>query len=70
MSNVYSIRWHTLLNFEHVQKIIWFLRITQRTRRMPNIPVTYISVCERLRAYEHTIAYADAIRCSVTALLI
>jgi len=41
---------------------------TERTRRMPNVSQTYISVCERMRAYEHTLAYADAIRCSVTAL--
>jgi len=41
----------------------------ERTQRMPNVPLTYISVCERMRTYEHTLAYADAIRCSVTALV-
>jgi len=42
---------------------------SERTRRMPNVPLTYISVCKRMRAYAHTLAYADAIRCSVTAHL-
>ena len=42
----------------------------ERTRRMPNVPLTYICVCERMGAYEHTLSYADVIRCSVTALLI
>jgi len=32
---------------------------------MPNVLLTYISVCERMQAYEHTLANADAIRCSV-----
>ena len=42
---------------------------SERMRRMPNVPLTHMSVFERMRAYEHTLAYADAIRCSVTALL-
>ena len=41
---------------------------SERTRRMPNVPITYISVCERMRIHEHTLAYADVIRCSVTVL--
>jgi len=40
----------------------------ERTRRMPNVPLTYICVFERMGAYEHTLAYVDVIRCSVTAL--
>ena len=39
---------------------------SERIRGMPNVPLTYISVCERVRAYEHTLENADAIRCSVT----
>jgi len=43
---------------------------SETARLMPNVPLTYISVCERMQAYEHIpLAYADAIRCSVTALL-
>jgi len=42
---------------------------SKRTRHMPNVPLAYISVCQRMRAYEHTLAYADTIRYSVTALL-
>ena len=58
MSSVFSIRSHTLINFEHVQGIIWPLRITKRT------PYVY----QLMIAHKHTLAYADVIRCSVTAL--
>jgi len=34
-------------------------------KRTPSVPLTYICVC---RAYDHTLAYDDAIRCIVTAL--
>ena len=27
----------------------------ERTRRMPNVPLTYISVCERMSIYSHTL---------------
>ena len=53
MSNVLSIRWHTLKNFEHVQKNILASAYNnvhrrvpayeERTRRMPSVPLTYIS---------------------------
>jgi len=36
----------------------------ERTRRMPSVPLTFICVYER----EYTLTYADAIRCSMTAL--
>jgi len=41
----------------------------ERTRRLPNVPLI-ISVCERMRVYEHTLAYADVIRCNVTELCV
>jgi len=54
MRNVNAIRWHTLNNFEHVQKYFAYLRkknkhrrmsaYLERSRRMPNLPQTYISV--------------------------
>ena len=78
MSNVLFIRSHTLKMFEHVQKIILasayynvhrgMPACEERTRRMPSIPLTYICVYLRIRAYNHTLAYTDVIRCSVTAL--
>jgi len=62
MSNVLSIRSHTLKFFEHVQKIILASAYNnvhrcmpayeERTRRMPSVPLTY----------DHTLAYADVIR--------
>jgi len=65
MRNVYAIRSHTLNNFEHVQNIIWTLRKEnkvhrrmpahlERTRRIPNVPLTYIRVCERFIYVMHT----------------
>jgi len=59
MSNVYSKRSHTAINFK--QKI-WYLCITQRTltyvsvnsertQRMPNVHLPYISVSERMQGY-------------------
>ena len=72
MSNVLSIRSHTLKIFEHVQKIILASAYNDVHRRMPayeertrRMPSVYL----RIRAYDHTLAYADGIRCSVTALL-
>jgi len=57
MSNVLSIRSHTLKSFEHVQKIILASAYNnvhrrvpayeERTRRMPSVPLTYICVYER-----------------------
>lgn len=58
----YAIRSHTLTHFEHVQIIIWPLRIIQRllaylerTRCVHNVPVTCISVCESMRIRSHTL---------------
>jgi len=58
MSNVLSIRSHTLKIFEHVQKIILASAYNnvhrrmpayeERTRRMPSVPLTYICVYERM----------------------
>jgi len=64
MSSVYAIRSHTLIHFEHVQKLLRLCvypnlhrrmsAYLERTRRMHNIPLTYICVCVRIGAYEHT----------------
>ena len=58
MSNVLSIRSHTLKLFEHVQKISLASAYNdvhqrmpayeERTRRMPSVPLTYICVYERM----------------------
>ena len=58
MSNVLSIRSHTLKFFEHVQNIILASAYNdvlrrmpeygERTRRMPSVPLTYICVYERM----------------------
>ena len=65
MSNVLSIRSHTLKFFEHVQKIILasaFYNVHQRmpayeerTRRMPSVPLTYVCVYERMIIRWHTL---------------
>ena len=57
MSNVLSIRSHTLTDFEHVQKVILasaYINVhrrmpayEERTRRMPSVPLTYISLGAR-----------------------
>ena len=36
---------------------------------MNNLPLTYVSVCERMSKNVHTLAYAGPIRCSVTGHL-
>ena len=58
MSNVLSIRSHTLKFFEYVQKNNLasaynnvhrrMLAYEERTRRMPSVPLTYICECERM----------------------
>ena len=48
MSNVLSIRSHTLKFFEHVQKIILASAYNNIHRRMPSVPLTYICVYERM----------------------
>ena len=64
MSYVYSIRSHTLINFVQCPKIYIGLFVkhnvrrrmsaySERTRRMPNVILTYNY--QRLRAYEHTL---------------
>ena len=69
MSNVLSIRSHTLKFFEHVQKNILASAYNdvhrhmpayeERTRRMPSVPITYICVYERMVIRWHTlISYA------------
>jgi len=66
MSNIISKHLHTWLNFEHVQKNNFVSaynttytdvcqRIYKRLPCMPNVPLTYISVCERMSI---TLAYA------------
>jgi len=75
MSNVSSIRSHTLKIFEHVKKIFLLLHITtytdvcQRMRNVHDVCLTYPNVYLHIRAYDHTLAYADVIRCRVTPLL-
>jgi len=71
MSNVYAVRSFTLHVFEHVQNSYLasaynkvYRRMSaylERTRRISNV---YL----HMRAYDHTLVYANAIRCSVTAL--
>jgi len=76
MSNVYSKHSYTLINILNISKNnIWYLRVTQRTPTYASVFGTYMTyalristVYQRLRAYENTLAYADAIRGSVTAL--
>jgi len=73
MSNVLSIRSHTLTIFEHVQNnnlASAYNNLHRRvpaydecTRRMPSPNVNL-----RMRAYDHTLAFADAVHSSVTAL--
>jgi len=48
------------------KQIIWLLHITQGTGYMPNIPLTHISVCERMSICSHTLM---SLHCSVIALL-
>jgi len=65
MSNVLSIRSHTLKNFEHVQKIILASAYNdvhrrmpayeERTRRMPSVLLTFICVYERIIIRWHTL---------------
>jgi len=65
MSNILSIRLHTLKIFEHVQKIILasaYYNVHQRmpaceerTRRMPSVPLTYICVYESMIISWHTL---------------
>jgi len=65
MSSVYSIHSYTLINVEHIKKIVSAYNTTHIhiCQRMPNILLLYIRVCE------HTLAYVDAICCRVTAFL-
>jgi len=65
MSNVLSIRSHTLKIFEHVQTIILAFAYNdvhrrmpayeERTRRMPSVPLTYNCVYERMIIRWHTL---------------
>jgi len=73
MSNVYSIRSHTLIRFEHVQNIHRRMSAyLERTRCTPYVPRTYKSIpygrwpsgLNKL----FCLVYADVICCSVTAL--
>ena len=41
----------------------------QNIHHMPNVPLPYISVSERMPAYEDMLAYADGKGCSVNAFL-
>jgi len=64
MSNVLSIRSHTLKFFEHVQKNILASAYNnahrrmpayeERTRRMPSVLLS-LNVYLRIRAYDHTL---------------
>jgi len=65
MSNVLSIRSHTLKIVKHVQNIILTSAYNdirrrmpaykERTRRMPSVPLTYICVYERVIIRWHTL---------------
>jgi len=56
---------YACINFEHVQKIHFasaynttYTDVCQRVWNvldMPNVPLTYSCVCERMGAYEHTL---------------
>ena len=72
MSNVLSIRSHTLKIFEHVQKNILASAYNdvhrrmpaykERTRRMPSVPLTYICVYECMIIRWHTLMSYAVVR--------
>ena len=79
MRNVNAIRWHTLNNFEHVQKYFAYLRkktYTDVCQRIWNVHDACLTYPKRTSAYDsvsslrsHTLmSYDDVIRFRVTAL--
>ena len=79
MLNVQTIRWHTHKIFVHAQKLISASAYTSvccrrrtflgRIQPMSNVYLLFVSVYQRMTDFVHTLAYAGAIRNSVTGLL-
>ena len=78
MLNVQTIRWHMHKIFVHAQKLISasayasvccrMRTFLERIQPISNVDLPFVSVYQRMTDFVHTLAYAGAIRNSVTGV--